>query len=91
MLLVLAEVLQKLNPAKVKNVKNDSPSRVDNREINKAPEASEPASDPSLPISEEKTEEGLGLLGIGDVNVNLDASGQNNAVGVNKFGYIGFG
>ncbi len=29
-----------------------------------------------------KTEEGLGLFGIGDVNVNLDASGQNNAVGV---------
>jgi len=29
-----------------------------------------------------KTEEGLGLLGVGDVNINLDASGQNNAVGV---------
>lgn len=26
--------------------------------------------------------EGFGLLGIGDVNVNVDASGQNNAVGV---------
>lgn len=29
----------------------------------------------------EKEEEGFGLFGIGDVNVNLDASGQNNAVG----------
>ena len=52
-------------------VKNDSPGRVDNRVINPAPES-----------SDENVEEGLGLLGIGDVNVNLDASGQNNAVGV---------
>ena len=29
-----------------------------------------------------KAEEGLGLFGVGDINVNLDASGQNNAVGV---------
>ena len=29
----------------------------------------------------QEVKEGLGLFGIGDVNVNLDASGQNNAVG----------
>lgn len=47
---------------------NDSPSRVDNRG--------------SDLVDEDPVDEGLGLFGIGDVNVNLDASGQNNAVGV---------
>ena len=49
---------------------NDSPSRVDNRGANEATEITD------------EVDEGLGLFGIGDVNVNLDASGQNNAVGV---------
>ena len=58
--------------------KNDSTGRVDNRQVTKN---NEPAETPAAPVETPKQEGLIPDMDFGGVNINLDASGQNNAAG----------
>ena len=61
--------------------KNDSQGRVDNRQITK-PEEKEASALPTITNTDGITEDAIvPNMDFGGVNINLDASGQNNAVG----------
>ena len=58
--------------------KNDSTGRVDNRQVTKN---NEPAETLAAPVEAPKQEGLIPDMDFGGVNINLDASGQNNAAG----------